>query len=142
MFTGFLTVLHVIVCLVLIVVVLMQSQQSMNLSGMFGGASQSALGNRPESMLSRATTILAILFMVISVVFAIWPSSQEGGGALQSGASQPAAPAQQPAAGQQGTGSPAGEQGTQQQEAPAGGGSQSQQEQGSAQPAPSPSPES
>ena len=140
MFTGFLTIFHVIVCVVLIAIVLMQSQQSMNLSGMFGGASQSALGNRPESMLSRATTVLAIVFMLTSVVFAMWPSQQEGG-ALQPGANQPAAPTQQqPATGQQG--SPAGGQDAQQQDAPSGANNQSQQEQGTAQPAPSPSPES
>lgn len=77
MISGVLMVVHVLVCLVLIVVVLMQSQQSMNLSGMFGGASQSAIGNRPESVLSKATTILAIVFMLTSVVFAMWPSEHE-----------------------------------------------------------------
>jgi len=101
MLSGILTVIHVLICLVLIVVVLMQSQQSMNISGMFGGASQSALGNRPESMLSRATTVLAIIFMLTSVGFALWPSGNEN--VLEGGQQQQAVPS----AGQQQTPQPA-----------------------------------
>ena len=67
-----LTVVHILVSLILITVILMQSQQSMNLSGMFGGASQSALGSQPQSILSRATTVLAIVFIVTSLIFAFY----------------------------------------------------------------------
>lgn len=67
---------HVLVSVILIIVVLMQSQQSMNISGMFGGASQSAMGNKPQSVLSRATVILGITFMLVSVMLAMWPSEE------------------------------------------------------------------
>ncbi|MFB6347686.1 MAG: preprotein translocase subunit SecG, partial [bacterium] len=63
---SFFSVMHILLSIVLIVVVLLQSQQSMNLSGMFGGASQSALGSKPQSVLSKVTTILAIIFMASS----------------------------------------------------------------------------
>jgi preprotein translocase subunit SecG len=100
MFT-ILAVVQVLVSVVLIVIVLMQSQQSMNLSGMFGGASQSALGSKPQSVLSKATTVLAIVFMAFSLVFSFLPRSQES----------PLSPGNVPASqsGQApGTGSPAG----------------------------------
>lgn len=83
MLTWFLTAVHVIVAVVLIVVVLMQSQQSMNLSGMFGGASQSALGSKPQSVLGKTTTVLAIVFMATSLFFMLYPPTQQGGGALE-----------------------------------------------------------
>lgn len=72
------TLLHIAVSVVLIVIVLMQSQQSMNLSGMFGGASQSALGSKPQSVLSKATTVLAVVFMASSLLFTLWPQSDDG----------------------------------------------------------------
>ena len=71
MLTGVLLVVHVLVSIFLILVVLMQSDQSMNLSGMFGGASQSALGSRPQSILARTTIILAIVFALTSIYFAL-----------------------------------------------------------------------
>jgi len=93
-----LAAIHVIVSLVLIVIVLMQSQQSMNLSGMFGGASQSALGSQPQSVLSKATTVLAIVFMVVSLVFSLVPRSEQSilsPGNLPTGSQQPAPSSQQ-----------------------------------------------
>ena len=72
------SILHIAVSVILIVIVLMQSQQSMNLSGMFGGASQSALGSKPQSVLSKVTTILAVVFMGSSLLFTLWPQSNDG----------------------------------------------------------------
>lgn len=67
-----LSVVHVLVSLILIVVILMQSDKSMNLSGMFGGASKSALGSQPQSVLSKTTTVLAIVFIITSLIFAFY----------------------------------------------------------------------
>lgn len=91
-----LTVLHLLVSILLVVVILMQSKQSMNLSGMFGGASQSAIGSQPQSVLSTATWVLGILFALISLVYALVPPEDEG--ALSPGAveSPPAQQQQQP----------------------------------------------
>lgn len=72
-----LALFHVLISVVLIVVVLMQSQQSMNLSGMFGGASQSALGSQPQSVLAKVTTVLAIVFMLTSLLFSLVPRSED-----------------------------------------------------------------
>ena len=62
-------VLHVIACLFLIGVVLLQQGKSQDLASAFGGGgTQTAFGPRGSAnVLSRATTILAALFMVTSL---------------------------------------------------------------------------
>lgn len=64
--------LHVIVCLLLVIVVLLQSGKAADLAGAFGGmGSQSTFGPRgAATFLSKLTTTLAILFMVTSL--ALW----------------------------------------------------------------------
>ena len=61
--------LHIIVCLLLVIVVLLQSGKSADLAGAFGGmGSQSTFGPRGSaSFLSKLTTTLAVLFMVTSL---------------------------------------------------------------------------
>ena len=60
-----LTIVHVIVCLFLVVVVLLQSGKAADLAGAFGGmGSQTVFGPRGSAtVLSKATTIAAALFM-------------------------------------------------------------------------------
>ena len=64
-----LTIVHVLVCFALILVVLLQSGRAADLAGAFGGAgSQTAFGPRgAATFLSKATTILAIIFMLTSL---------------------------------------------------------------------------
>lgn len=68
-----LTILHVIVCLFLIIVVLLQSGKAADLAGAFGGmGSQTAFGPRgAATVLSKATTIAAVLFMAGSLSLAV-----------------------------------------------------------------------
>src|SRR5512136_829727 len=63
------TVLHVLVCIILILVVLLQSGKGADLAGAFGGgATQTAFGSRgPASFLSKMTTVAAIVFMFTSI---------------------------------------------------------------------------
>jgi preprotein translocase subunit SecG len=65
----FVIVLHVIVCLFLIGVVLMQQGRSADLAGAFGGqGSQTAFGPRAAAnVLTRLTTWSAIIFMLTSL---------------------------------------------------------------------------
>ena len=65
--------MHIIVCLFLIVVVLLQSGKAADLAGAFGGmGSQTAFGPRGSAtLLSKATTISAILFMLTSISLSI-----------------------------------------------------------------------
>jgi len=65
--------LHVIACLFLIAVVLLQQGKGQDLASAFGGGgSQAAFGPRGSAtVLSRATTILAGLFMVTSLTLSV-----------------------------------------------------------------------
>jgi preprotein translocase subunit SecG len=77
-----LTILHVIVCLFLIIVVLLQSGKAADLAGAFGGmGSQTAFGPRgAATVLSKATTVAAALFMVTSLSLSIFATRQSGSG--------------------------------------------------------------
>lgn len=71
----FLTVLHILLCLVLILVILLQPGKGADPGAAFGGGggSSSIFGPRgPGNVLSRATTVVAFLFMVTSIGLAIY----------------------------------------------------------------------
>lgn len=67
------TLIHIIVCFFLIIVVLLQSGQAADLAGAFGGmGSQTAFGPRGSTtLLSKATALAAVIFMVTSLTLAI-----------------------------------------------------------------------
>ena len=69
LFYSVVVTLHVIVCIILVLVVLLQSGKGADLAGAFGGgATQTAFGSRgPASFLSKMTTVAAIIFMVTSI---------------------------------------------------------------------------
>jgi preprotein translocase subunit SecG len=77
----------VINCLFLIIVVLLQSGKAADIAGAFGGAgSQTAFGPRgAATILSRATTWCAIMFMVcaMALVLRTDKSVEQGGSVLQ-----------------------------------------------------------
>ncbi len=72
-YTPVLVALHVIVCIVLVLVIMLQSGNAADLAGAFGGAgSQTAFGPRgAATFLSKATTWCAIVFMVTSLTLSI-----------------------------------------------------------------------
>src|ERR1700753_1004042 len=72
------TALHVIICLFLIIVVLLQSGKAADLAGAFGGmGSQTVFGPRgTATVLSKATTAAATLFMVTSLVLVIMANNR------------------------------------------------------------------
>jgi preprotein translocase subunit SecG len=74
------TAVHVIVCLFIIIVVLLQSGTSGDLSAAFGGqGSQTAFGPRgAASALSKATTWSAVLFMITSITLSVYQSNRGG----------------------------------------------------------------
>jgi preprotein translocase subunit SecG len=70
--TILLMILHIIVCLFLIAVVLLQSGKGAEIGAAFGGSSQTLFGSRgAATFLSKMTTIAAVLFMVTSLLLAI-----------------------------------------------------------------------
>ena len=90
---GLLTAFFVLNCLVLIIVVLLQSGKAADLAGAFGGAgSQTAFGPRgAASVLSQATTWCAIMFMVCALAMAVRVDRSVGeGGSILEKFSKPA----------------------------------------------------
>ena len=90
---------HVVVCIFLIIVVLLQSGKAADLAGAFGGmGSQTAFGPRGSAtLLSKATTISAILFMVTSLSLSILATRNAGlGTSVLEGLPAKSAPAQAP----------------------------------------------
>jgi len=85
--------IHILVCIFLIIVVLLQSGKAADLAGAFGGmGSQTAFGPRGSAtLLSKATTISAVLFMITSLSLSIMATKNAGLGStvLDSG-SKPA----------------------------------------------------
>src|ERR1700757_4825235 len=73
-FAGWLlTTFFVMNCLVLVIVVLLQSGKAADLAGAFGGAgSQTAFGPRgAATILSQATTWCAVMFMVCALAMVV-----------------------------------------------------------------------
>jgi len=95
-----LTVLHFVVCFFLIVVVLLQSGKAADLAGAFGGmGSQTAFGPRGSAtVLSKATTVAAVLFMLTSLSLTILTTRAGGGGGSGSTVMEGNAPKGAPAA--------------------------------------------
>jgi preprotein translocase subunit SecG len=86
------TLVHIVVCFFIIIVVLLQSGKSGDISAAFGGqGSQTAFGPRgAASALSRATTWSAVAFMVTSITLSIYASRHTGpNSVLQGMKSQP-----------------------------------------------------
>jgi preprotein translocase subunit SecG len=69
MFYYAVVAVHVIVCIILVLVVLLQSGKGADLAGAFGGGgTQTAFGSRgPASFLTRMTTVVAVVFMLTSI---------------------------------------------------------------------------
>ena len=102
-----LTIIHVLVCVFLIIVVLLQSGKAADLAGAFGGmGSQTAFGPRGSAtLLSKATTVSAVVFMITSLSLSILATRNAGASvgntvldkAKQSAPASTSKPAQSPA---------------------------------------------
>ncbi|HEV2983754.1 MAG TPA: preprotein translocase subunit SecG [Vicinamibacterales bacterium] len=85
-----LTTFYVLVCFVLLLCVLLQQGKGDIAAAFGGGSSQSAFGARGgATLLSKATAILAVLFMLSALGLAI--IGQRGPGSLMSGTAAPVA---------------------------------------------------
>jgi preprotein translocase subunit SecG len=95
------TVVHVIVCAFLITVVLLQSGKSADIAAAFGGmGSQTAFGTRTAAtVLTKATTWAAIIFMLTSITLSVYASrvgiASRSVLGTSSAPAKPAAPTQQ-----------------------------------------------
>lgn len=63
-----LTIVHIIACIVLILVILLQAGKGASMGAAFGGSSQTVFGSSgPASFLGKLTTGIAVLFMITSL---------------------------------------------------------------------------
>ncbi len=81
MLVGLIIALHIVVCTFLIIVVLLQSGQSADIAAAFGGAgSQTAFGTRTAgNILTKATTIAAVVFMLSSITLSVFAARRSRG---------------------------------------------------------------
>lgn len=83
MFT-FLAIFHVVLCIILILVVLLQSGKGGGLSSAFGGVSASGMastmfgGRGAATLLTKATVVLASLYMILVLALNYFPGSAQG----------------------------------------------------------------
>ena len=108
---ALLMALHLIVCLCLVAVILVQSGKGGGLAGgAFGGATQTVFGGRGATdFVTRATIVLGVLFFVTSLSLAlITTRGNVGGRSVVSEAARRAAGAAPPAGTPPATGTPAG----------------------------------
>src|ERR1700692_3834103 len=90
-----LTTLFVLTCLLLLLVILLQQGKGDMAAAFGGGGSQSAFGARAgATVLTKATTVLALLFMLGALTLAIM--GQRGPGSIVSGSAPPPRPASAP----------------------------------------------
>ncbi|HXR98483.1 MAG TPA: preprotein translocase subunit SecG [Terriglobales bacterium] len=83
-----LTLIHILVCLFLIGVILLQSGKAGDIASAFGGmGSQTAFGPRgAQTALGKATIVCAVVFMLTSITLAIIGVSSKANGSSILGA--------------------------------------------------------
>ncbi|MDR2479568.1 MAG: preprotein translocase subunit SecG [Treponema sp.] len=80
-----LLVFFVIVAVLLVLLVLVQNEEGDSLGGIFAGGSGSAFGSRSGNVLTRATTVLGALFLVVSLALALLNRTPGGTGVETAG---------------------------------------------------------
>jgi preprotein translocase subunit SecG len=82
--TTLLIIIHVIVCLFLIVIVLLQHGKGADMGASFGGSSQTLFGTEgPLPLLNKITTLAAIVFMGTSISLAYISANQSTGTVME-----------------------------------------------------------
>ena len=78
-------VFFVIIAILLILLVLAQGEEGDSLGGLFAGGSSTAFGSRSGNILTKATTILGAMFLIISLGLAMINRSPAGTGVERAG---------------------------------------------------------
>jgi preprotein translocase subunit SecG len=94
-------IIHVLVCVALIMIVLLQTGKGANMGAAFGGSSQTVFGSGgAATFLTKLTTIVAVVFMITSLVLAFLHGPKTSSSVVSTTSEtlpKPTAPAQAPA---------------------------------------------
>lgn len=86
-----LTIAHIVVCLFLVGIVLLQQGKGADAGASFGGSSQTVFGSEgPVPLLNKVTTAVAIIFMLTSMSLAFF-SQNDSGSVMEQVITQPVA---------------------------------------------------
>ncbi|MBW1714000.1 MAG: preprotein translocase subunit SecG [Deltaproteobacteria bacterium] len=89
------TAVHIIACLALIVIVLLQHGKGASLGAAFGGSSQTLFGSSGATpFLGKVTTVVAVVFMLTSLSLAFFAGPRGGGTSVVDETPAQEAPAQ------------------------------------------------
>jgi len=78
MFPFFVLIIHVVVCIALILIVLLQSGKGAQMGAAFGGSSQTLFGSPGAAgFLTKITTAAAVVFMLTSLLLAFWSTPKK-----------------------------------------------------------------
>jgi preprotein translocase subunit SecG len=80
-----LLVFFVIIAVLLVLLVLIQNEEGDSLGGIFAGGSSSAFGSRSGNVLTRTTSVLGALFLIVSLGLALLSRSLSGTGVEEEG---------------------------------------------------------
>jgi len=82
--STFLVILHVLVCLALILVVLLQSGKGAEIGASFGGSSNTLFGSRGSgNFLTKVTAVAGTIFMLTSLALSMMSSNILGGSVVE-----------------------------------------------------------
>ena len=92
------TIVHVLACIFLVLVVLLQTGKGADMGAIFGGSSSTVFGSSGAgNFLTKLTTATAIIFMFTSLGLTIFSAGRNSATVFDSGPSSAPAPAAAPA---------------------------------------------
>ncbi len=78
------TVLHIVVCILLLLIVMIQGGENVDITAAFGGSSQAAFGPRGAvTTFAKVTWVLAAVFVATSIALAVMATRHTGGSILE-----------------------------------------------------------
>jgi preprotein translocase subunit SecG len=94
MLPSFILIIHVLVCIALILIVLLQSGKGAQMGAAFGGSSQTLFGSPGAAgFLTKITTVAAVVFMITSLLLAFWSTPKRVNLILEQPVSEETVPA-------------------------------------------------
>jgi preprotein translocase subunit SecG len=85
------TVIHILACVSLIFIVLLQSGKGASMGAAFGGSSQTVFGSSgPKTFLGKLTTIMAVVFMLTSLCLTVFSGNRGSSSIMNNTVAPPA----------------------------------------------------